>query len=536
MSGSIESGSVMPGENLIAQDTAGRSKPAAKGMPKFEADKTDGVFALLLFVLGYLFSRWVLVSWQGWGVAAFTALFGVSSLLYFRKKQVAIRKEAWFWFAITSLTGLSYAIWTGSEMGPWRSLLLFAAAVYWIMSATGTQLYGATTNWLPADALNAVFVIPFRNFTCQYSGLAVLRGKRKTKGKTVASVALGVVLALALIFIILPMLLAADSGGFYRIIRSGYDSFVDEFRDVAEIIPYLILTVPVSAYIYGLIAGCVQKRGCDAFKTEAAEKLGGKARILPAATVYTLMGLVSCLYAVFIGSQLPYLFSAFTGKLPEGWRVYSEYARSGFFELCRIAMINLAVLAASNLLIDAKGAKSAAIKLLNTILAVLTLLLIAAAFSKMALYIQEYGLSMKRLLPCVLMAFLAVMCLAFLLLQKRSFSILKTAAVLGTAILCLLCLIDPDGLTVRYNADRYLAGTLADFDTGILYRADAAGVAPALDVLERTKDPDTKRKIEEYLGYQTADLKSDKYTNLDNVQKIIARRKLAQKDISVITQ
>ena len=41
----------------------------------FKPDICDFIFALVAFVLGYLFSRWVFFFWQGWGVSAFTTAY-----------------------------------------------------------------------------------------------------------------------------------------------------------------------------------------------------------------------------------------------------------------------------------------------------------------------------------------------------------------------------------------------------------------------------------------------------------------------------
>ncbi|HCF71211.1 MAG TPA: hypothetical protein DER33_06450, partial [Syntrophomonas sp.] len=41
---------------------------------------------------------------------------------------------------------------------------------------------------------------------------------------------------------------------------------------------------------------------------------------------------------------------------------------------------------------------------------------------------------------------------------------------IGVVMLCTLCLFDPDSFVARYNAERYLSGTLASFDVEILYR------------------------------------------------------------------
>ena len=97
------------------------------------------------------------------------------------------------------------------------------------------------------------------------------------------------------------------------------------------------------------------------------------------------------------------------------------------------------------------------------------------------------------------MVFLAVVFVALIVLQKWDFSIVRFALVTGSAMLCILCLINPDALVVRYNTDRYLAGTLRDYDIDILYRAGSAGVLPALEVYESATDMNVKDQLAAYL-------------------------------------
>lgn len=234
------------------------------------------------------------------------------------------------------------------------------------------------------------------------------------------------------------------------------------------------------------------------------------------------------LYVVFIGSQLPYFFSAFAGERPEGWQVYSEYARSGFFELCRIAAINLSVLAAANLLHKKLSRDSLLLKILNSLLALLTLVLIATALSKMAMYIEAYGLSIRRLLPCLFMIFLAVVCGGVAVLQKWQYSIVRLALGVGVVMLCALCLLDPDGLVARYNAERYLSGTLNSFDVAILYRSGPAGVDPALAVYGQTSDQVLRDELKTYLLTQQQQTVQSAGQPGDNLQKARARQKTAE--------
>jgi hypothetical protein len=149
----------------------------------FAAEVKDGVFALFTFVLGYIFCRWVLTAFYGWGAAVFTAAYLGSVLLYLLNKGVKPSKESWFWFTVTALTGLSYALWNDNGLIPLRNMFLFCSAVYWTMSAAAVQVAGRTSNFLFLDGLNAVCVIPFRNFINQYRALGALRGGREKDNK-----------------------------------------------------------------------------------------------------------------------------------------------------------------------------------------------------------------------------------------------------------------------------------------------------------------------------------------------------------------
>lgn len=494
------------------------------GQRPFLADRIDGIFAIFVFVLGYIFAHWVLFSWQGWGVTVFTFLYCGSICIYFLKKGISIPPVGWFWLTIVILTGLSYSLWSNNSLVPWRSLLLFCSAVYWIICATGLPILGKTSNWLILDGLNALIVIPFNNFGIQYRSLAMLRRGKEGKGGQILSIVLGLLLMFIVGALVLPLLMEADSGGFAKITNGIISYFEGIGNRIAEPFFHGILAIPIAAYIFGLVAGSAHKRASNLISEEGTRTGIVGLRVLPIATIFTLLGLLCLLYIVFIGSQLPCFFSAFIGRRPEGWLIYSEYARRGFFELCGIAAINLSVLTGVNILSKKTCRDSLLLKILNSVLALLTIVLIATAFSKMAMYIGAYGLSVQRLLPSIFMLFLAIICGGIIALQKWQFSIGRLALGVGVIMLCTLCLLDPDRIVARYNAERYLAGTLSNFDVEILYRSGPAGVAPALEVYGKTDDQALRSELQEYLGTQQEISRAAYGQAEDNLQKARARK------------
>ncbi len=492
----------------------------------FEADRIDRFFAVLAFIIGYIYIRWVIFSGQGWGVAAFTAGFCIFVTLYLIKKGINIPTTAYFFLGAVLLTGISYALYSGNGLRPWRGLFLHCAAVYYVLSASGRLVLGDTSNWILLDGINGFLIIPFRNFSCQYKSIFSRKYMEKSRERKALSIALGVLLALLASGIVLPLLMKADSGGFYRIAKGIIEYFRWIQDQLAEIVINSVLAIPVAAYLFGLGAGSVHGRGCSTFKKDNVEHWVKSMGILAPATIYTSLGLICCLYLVFIGSQLPYFFSAFFGRRPEGWQIYSEYARSGFFELCQIAAFNMFLLIMANFLHKGSEGKNHVIKILNALLSLLTLLLIATAFSKMALYIGAYGLSIRRLLPCLFMIFLAVIFAAIIVLQKRRFSIVRFSVLIGTLMFCAICLLDPDGFAARYNADRYLSGTLEKFDVQILYQSGPAGINPALRVYGETDDKLLKGELEEYINNQQHASMGVRGSSRDNLQHMLVRCRL----------
>ena len=469
--------------------------PGQKIENAFKPDISDFLFALVTFALGYLFSRWVFTAWQGWGVSVFTTAYLLAATAYLIKKGAfAATGAAFFWMAITWAAGISYALWDNVGFSGTRALFLLCSAVYYIIIASDSALMGKTGNYLLIDGFNAVIIIPFRNYFNQYVSFIALRKRTDKPGKGLP-VFLGAVLAIVLAVVLIPMLEQADSGGFGMILGFFRDIF--SFR-IAEFAFFAIISIPMSAYIYGLVSGAAHRKGTTIMDPESAGKAVSMLRFLQPATIYIALGAVCGLYLVFIFSQTPYFFSAFSGNRPDGWLVYAEYARRGFFELCGIAAINLGVLTACNIMCEKRRIEARVLKIFNIALAVITLLLIATAFSKMAMYIDIYGLTMPRLLPCVFMVLLAAVFVALIALQKWDFSIVRFALVTGAVMLCALCLCNPDALVVRYNTERYLCGTLPEYDLVILRRAGGAGIRPALEVYEHEKTGDSALKYELY--------------------------------------
>ena len=167
---------------------------------------------------------------------------------------------------------------------------------------------------------------------------------------------------------------------------------------------------------------------------------------------------------------------------------------------------------------------------LMTALCTLTILLVVTAESKMMLYIGAYGLSPKRILTSVFMVFLACLCVAVIVLLFKWFSITRFALILGSAMVCALCMVNVDDMSVQYNAVRYLNGEASDFIIGSSWACEAGGYERALDVYYAMPDSAERSDLASWLDYREWEAGNTRGTTRDTIAGAQVRK---MADVSV---
>ena len=451
-------------------------KPADRSAPYTPA---DFLFSILFLFVGW--SYWhilfgsadaFLIGNLNLGVPLFTVIFTAVSLAYMLFSRIRPTAESWFWLAVTLLLG------TGAAHTPASSILndflmaaLHFSAVYWVLCATGRLLgRGRTSDWILFDLVNLIFIIPWVNFgrqiTSFFGWISQKVRARRTAGKQKAGkkksrvlpVLAGILAACLCLLIVMPLLFHADRR-FEALFSDSFGLFSawinrlfwGEHGLFARFSPFeAVISLLVSLWLFGLVHGCIKARHTDIIRTEPLRKAGKQLRVAPNVTLAVILFALSLIYLLFIGFQASYLFGAFAGKLPAGFS-HAEYARNGFFELCAIAAVNLAVLAAVNLISRKQHRENKLLTGGNIIVSALTLLLLVTAASKMGLYMQAYGLTVKRLLVMVFLVWIAAVFICILVLQFRPLPLTRIAAFLGAVLFTVFCLFPIDSLTQKYN-------------------------------------------------------------------------------------
>ena len=209
----------------------------------------------------------------------------------------------------------------------------------------------------------------------------------------------------------------------------------------------------------------------------------------------TILGLLNLLFLSFVLVQIRYFFGGAATVAATAGLTYTQYARSGFFELVWVAALVLPLLLSLHRLQDTGNAR--AMRLFSAQAAVqvaLLFVILASAMLRMKLYQDTCGLTELRLYTMAFMGWLAVVFAWFVLTvlrgQREHFAF---GAVVAAFILIVgLHIANPDAQIIRTNAAR--AAQTHEFDAA--YAASlSADAVPALVAVLPSLPPDVQGDV-----------------------------------------
>lgn len=405
------------------------------------------------------------------------------------------------------------------------SLFLYAHALLltyaiFILSLFGNHNRYLRTGTFLLDAFKAVFVYPFVSFIAYFKALFHWNSGSKKVGLKILFTLIGV--AAALILGLITIALLSFDPRFAEMIRLHFS-----LKDVPEFIFKLILSVPVAALLFSAFRSSQLHKLQGFSSEERADRIGTGMKKIP--TIVFLIPSVTLLfiYGLFFVSQWEFYTSAFSGVLPEEYTA-AAYARKGFFELCAVASISAALCTAIRVFTRRSGkALSVLVRITNTLLALATLVLIAMALSKLALYIRRFDLTYTRFLAAIVLFLFAVGFLMLILSQWiKRVQVMPVLIVCVTALLLAAPFCNVRGRIAAYNVDRYLdraEESEADNRIDLYYLIDDlgdAGIPEAVRLLESGKlDADDDANLRQLLEMRYSHLKE-----LDDARHTLASR------------
>ena len=314
---------------------------------KYTFSARETIFAYIAAVLGFLSVKLFAVPLftegrMGLGAMIFALLLTVFCLIYpVSRTKFTFRKA----LRIALCISFSVNIFINPNL-----LIQFLDLIFVLLMlaydklADSDERFRTIRKFFPADMFGSLMIIPFAEYG---AGAAALKApaEKSSSGKNIKSALLGLIIAVPATLVVCGLLMSADDN-FSRIISSIMN---DGFTKVIIFIVQLLIGMPVAFYIFSGCRASEKQLSKELLKDENYEKNLRSVRFLsPVAGVFSALP-VCVLYVIFFFSQLSYFLSAFMDKLPSNDTIYSEYARRGFFELCFVSVINLAIILALNL-------------------------------------------------------------------------------------------------------------------------------------------------------------------------------------------
>ncbi|SDF95083.1 protein of unknown function [Lentzea fradiae] len=280
--------------------------------------------------------------------------------------------------------------------------------------------------------------------------------------------------AVLLLFVFGSLLAGADKG----------------FGDFLEnLVPELEVGTFVRMGFFGLVAALGALGACYLVASpprinEDAEAKPGSLRLKD----YGLpVGALVVLFAGFVGTQLAVLFGGEGYVLRTAGVTFAEYARSGFWQLLWVTILTLGVIAGVARFAVRKTARDQLwLRVLLGSLAVLTLVIVASALSRMWFYQQAYGWTVLRLLVSACEIWLAVVYVMVIAsgISLRAKWLPKAIVATGAAFFLVVLAVNPERVVADYNVSRFESTRKIDID---YLRELSEDAVPALD---RLPDPE----------------------------------------------
>lgn len=416
-----------------------------------------GRAALLALILGVsadlLFVRYGLT---GIGFLAWMVLF-IGATLILTPGLVQNARSISGWALLALAATLLLFVRSTPVLLPMMLLVLFSCGVNWLLQQREKKLAGVGVLDYPWAALQLpVLYLRSLWMTAGQVDPTVLP-RRSVRG-----VIKGIILALPLVLVFAMLFASADAR------FSEYMSSMSRVFSFSAV-QHLVVMGVFSVLIFGLLSLVLQKPSPRRAGVPEQLSLGLEETLV-------IMGALAVLFLAFVALQLGYLFGGREVIAQTSGLTLAEYARRGFFEMLVVTAFSLLLL----LGMTGMRCDMRVFRPLAGLLVLLVLVIMASALQRLLLYVEEFGLTMDRLLALGVMLWLAGCLAGFVLtvLRGRPRGFASGAATCAIVLLLLAGAVNPAALVARTNLSLALSLPERPLDVG--YLLDLGGDAVPL--------------------------------------------------------
>lgn len=417
-------------------------------------------------------------------LVAITILFAVK---YVKKIGLQIQKDTWIYAIGMLLLGISSFMTSNVFLIFFNLLgillLFFIMMIHqfyrdkdWNFQTYLKNLFCVLGTTIPS--IRYPFLHTFENFV----------GKSETKKKTATYIFSGIAIAFVLLIVIFPLLISSD-----RIFEMYFGKFVSHIR-LGNIFWIFIMTITMTITMTILCYAFFSSL-CEMNMEVNTEKKMNDCNPIVGITFTSVLAFI---YLIYSGIQILYLFIGIENGLPEGI-TYSSYARTGFWELLFVSIINFGIVLICVYLFT----ENKILKIILTIISMCTFVMIFSAAYRMCMYVEVYHLTFLRILVLWFLFLLTlIMAGTVLSIYRKQFSLFRYITLVTACCYIVFSLARLDYWIAKYNVEHMQEIGWEDLNH-LLYGLsdDAAPVITEINwnqILEYGYNDGTQGTIEEY--------------------------------------
>lgn len=436
--------------------------------------KNDLIFMGACIFLGYLMIRAFMYSGGGIWVTLLTLLSCSTVFFYAKGTNRELKRHHLGYLSYSLLLGLSFSFLDNKVFLGLNLIFLLLSMNYWVLVLTGKRKVPYLSQFFFSDMLLGTFKRPFQNLASTF----VFKQSDQEKDKTIKNIGIGLLISLPLFIIVLLLLSKADSM---------FERFLHYFtvtlsENMAEQLVALLLAIPIGVYLFLF----VYKNLTEQMKPEKA-----KTKHIGAPTILmTVLISFIVLYLVFFATAIAGYFE-FRQKVFSSGAV-SDYARTGFFQLLVVSLINVTMFFVIKSLSDDQKM----MKLGLSMIGIETLGLIVLGFAKMQLYISSFGLTILRFNTSCFMVILFICVCLFIVALWRMFNYIRVTIILVALSILGISFRNTGNNIAAFNIEKYRSGQIQDLDIEVFYDVGIEAVPAVAKFYHQTTDINLKEAIE----------------------------------------
>jgi len=300
---------------------------------------------------------------------------------------------------------------------------------------------------------------------------------KKNKSKINKKKLKSIIIVIPIVLVIISMLCSADEmfGSIFENVFNIFGNFQSE-KLTGRIITTTIIFTYLGATIYYLNN-----------KYESTYRSSGKEIKLEEYTIKLLLTTLNITYLIFDFIQIRSLMFHHVSTNIN----YAEYARSGFFQLMFISLINLVILLISH------KQNTKYNKTMSLIMVLLTFVIICSSFFRMYMYESAYGYTLLRLLVYVTLITLTILLIPTICyVLGLKINILKHYMIIIISIYTILSLSPVNYFIAHNNINRYYKTGKIDIEYLENYSSD--NITLLTNLYNKTEDDNIKTELKYY--------------------------------------